>query len=222
MSQATLAVSPTNPVQPDGQTPLFKISVLVLAIFILAGFYELWLTRSEFANRAYQAVVTNPRVSSELGAKVHVPAVLGWSFNDVAFLFGLIEARDGWGYITVQMVKTNGRWDFPELRVHNVTEKHIINLSAVPPVASPDQLHARARLYLVALGSSAQPEVDGAAAFLRNEFGIQLKVLPAFEPPEQAFDKRRHQWVAEMVVQAMARQFPDIASDLEGKLVGVI
>ena len=54
------------------------------------------------------------------------------------------------------MQRTDRRWSFPELRVHDVSEDHIIPMSAIPPVAKAEQLHAQARLYLVALGSSAQ------------------------------------------------------------------
>ena len=91
-----------------------------------------------------------------------------------------------------------------------------------PPVAKAEQLHAQARLYLVALGSSAQNEVDGLAAFLHAAFAIPVECLPTFQPPAEAYDGKRHQWVAENARPGMARQFPDIAQDQESRIIGIV
>src|SRR5262249_43648794 len=152
-------------------SPFFLRALFVLALFLLAGLYGLWLAHSEFANVASRVIVNHPRVRAELGSDVRVPLVVGWNLNDVAFLFGLIGGQEGWGYLTVRMTKSNGQWHYPELRVHNVTEEHVINLSS-REAASKDDLHADARLYLVALGHSAQPEVDAVATHLQDDFGI--------------------------------------------------
>ena len=73
-----------------------------------------------------------------------------------------------------------------------------------------------------ALGSSAASEVTDLAKFLREECGVEAEVLPAMEPPEAAHHLQRKQWIADMLLEAMAAKFPDIAGDADARIIGVI
>ena len=103
-----------------------------------------------------------------------------------------------------------------------MSEDHILNLTPVTGIAPADRLHGKARLYLVAMGSSAASEVIDLAKFLREECGVQAEVLPAMEPPEAAHPVQRKQWIADMLLEAMAAKFPDIAGDADARIIGVI
>jgi YD repeat-containing protein len=222
MSPFTIVPPPVDAAKPEGPSPLFWIGLALVTLSTLAGGYQWWLLRSDFAQLMDQTVVLNPRVREEFGAGVEARALIGWRLHDTALLFGPVWGKENWGYVSATMRRSAGHWSFPELRVHDVSEGHVIPLSAIPPVAKAEQLHAQARLYLVALGSSAEDEVDGLAAFLHAAFAIPLERLPTFQPPAEAYDGKRHQWVAEMLAQAMARRFPDIAQDQESRIIGII
>ena len=70
-------------------------------------------------------------------------------------------------------------WTVASAELRNVSEDHVLNLTPVNGIAPADRLHGKARLYLVALGSSAASEVTDLAKFLREECGVQAEVLPA-------------------------------------------
>jgi hypothetical protein len=86
----------------------------------LAGGYQWWLLSSDFAQVMYRTVVLNPRVREEFGTGVEARALIGWSLDDTAFLFGPVWGKENWGYVSASMQRSNGQWSFPELRVHDV------------------------------------------------------------------------------------------------------
>jgi predicted Zn-dependent protease len=83
-------------------------------------------------------------------------------------------------------------------------------------------LHGSGSLYFAALGDSASSDVRDLASFLQKEFGIPVKILPPMSLPAEAYDAGRKQWVAEMLVQSMEAQYPDIAADPDARIVGVL
>ncbi len=88
MSPATVVPAPVDASKPERLSPVFWIVLALVTLATLAGSYQWWLLRSDFAKVMYGTVGTNPRVRAEFGTEVQARALIGWSLSDTAFLFG--------------------------------------------------------------------------------------------------------------------------------------
>jgi YD repeat-containing protein len=201
---------------------VFVTLLIMLGILVVAGMYESWLMRSPFVLAASQEMLRDPRVRPEFGSEVRFRAAIGWSQSQAATVYANVRGGEAYGFARFQLVKQGERWKVARGEVRNVSEDHILNLTPVPGIVLADRLHGKGRLYLVVLGSSATGEVNDLAEFLREECGIQAEILPAMEPPEPAYHAQRKQWIADMLIDAMAARFPEIAGDADARIIGVI
>ncbi len=222
MSPVSVTIPSPAATKPERRAPFFKILVTFCLLIVLGQGYEIWLTHSGFAGFAADEIVHSARVRAEFGEDVRLPLAVGWSSDTTAYFFGYVRGAQAQGYATVNMIRTGNQWSAPDLRVHDLTEDHVVNLSAAPTPATPEQLHGTGRLYIVPLGESAREEVTSLATTLRDKFSAPAQVLPTLQLPAQAYDPKRRQWIAEMLPEAMAAQFPEIAADPESKIVGII
>ena len=106
--------------------------------------------------------------------------------------------------------------------MRNRTEGHLIDLAKPSLPAKLDQLHRTGDIYFVALGDAAQDDVNSLARFFEKDFGIPVKILPTMSLPAQAYDSRRKQWIAELLVQAMQTKYPGLDDDPDAKVVGIL
>ena len=222
MSQVTQL--PPPPIGPTTSAESSTRYVLFAVILLLgsAVVWELKLVNSTVGKEAAQRIREDARVRAEFGDDIHLPFAFGWRLGDQAALYGYVSGKHSHGYAVASLREQGGKWVISGLTVRDPNEGHLINLDLPEPAAKPDQLQVPGSLYFVALGEAATSDVGDLASFLQKEFAIPVKVLPPMTLPEEAYDAPRKQWVAEMLVQAMAAKYPEIAADHDAIVVGIV
>jgi YD repeat-containing protein len=215
MSQASVLLSPSLPAQERSKVfPILAIvSLLLVSVWAT---YESWILHTDFYQQTRARILNDPRVIADFGSSPHIPIVIGWSFDGKAKLTMLIQGQRSSGIATARLVGNGGNWSFLGLEVD-----HWINASPGPALATRAQLHGQGRIYLVAVGNSAQEDVAALATFMKDDLGVSAQILPVLIPPPEAYDGVRKQWIAEMLTDAMAEKFPDIADDEDASILGV-
>jgi len=200
----------------------FTALLVMIGVLVIGGMYESWLMRSDFLSAARQEMQRDPRAEAEFGSDVQVRAAVGWNLNGVATVYGYVRGGEAYGFARFHLVRQGQGWRVADAEVHNISEDHILRLTPGTGIAPADRLHGKGRLYLVALGSSATGEVADLAKFLHEECSIQAEILPVMQPSEATHQALRKQWIADMLIDAMAVKFPDIAGDADARIIGVI
>jgi predicted Zn-dependent protease len=91
----------------------------------------------------------------------------------------------------------------------------------LPQPASRDELHGRGQIYLVPIGDTTPLISASLLQYYRGKYGLTLDVLPSIPVPEWARDEARHQVVAEELIEAMRRAYPQQAAAPDSILIGV-
>jgi predicted Zn-dependent protease len=91
----------------------------------------------------------------------------------------------------------------------------------LPQPASRDELHGRGQIYLVPFGDTTPLISASLLQYYRGKYGLMLDVLPSIPVPEWARDEARHQIVAEELIEAMRRAYPQQAATPDSILIGV-
>jgi YD repeat-containing protein len=221
MSQ-TVQIPPPPPIgPPKGDTLRYVIfaAVFILGLVVLL---ELRLLNSPAGQEAAQRIRENPRVKAEFGDDVHIPFAVGWDFGSQGKIYPLVRGTRAHGYAVVDLAKHGVDWVIANLEVKNVAEGHLISLAPAPTPATREQLQGAGKLYFVVLGDGADGDVSDLVSFFQNEFGIPAKALSPMSLPAEAYDSRRKQWIAEMLVEAIRAKYPEIVADPEARIVGVL
>ena len=95
-----------------------------------------------------------------------------------------------------------------------------------PPVqdtkpAALNELEGRGTVYLVPIGKSQSLISSDLLAFYRTKYGLELKVLAPVAVPAWARGELRNQLIAEELVEAMKRTYPQYAHDPDAILIGI-
>lgn len=191
-------------------------------LLVLTGAYAVWITQAGFTVFAKHEILGNDRVRADFGNDVRISFMVGWSLGGEATLLAYLRGSEADGFATARLMEAGGKWHIVRAEVLNKSEEHTINLSPPPPLAAADQLKGEGRLYIVAIGDSASNEVIDLANFTRTKLNAPVEVLPTMPVPLPGFDPRRRQWIAEMLVDSIAQQFPAIAADQDAKIIGLI
>jgi YD repeat-containing protein len=89
------------------------------------------------------------------------------------------------------------------------------------PVASLSELHGAGRIYLVQVGPHSAPySLEDFAVWLRTKYKLDVQVLPAMPAPDEAWDRKRRQFVAEQLYAQIKQQNPDLAANENAYLIG--
>jgi YD repeat-containing protein len=211
-----------SPTRPERTSAMVRITTFLFVILVILLAYDSWLEKSDFMRSAREQLIHDPRVRAEFGSDVSMPFALAWNVDGTPNIRGYVKGSQARGYAFLQMVHQPKGWTISHGEIHDTTEDHVLDLSPAIGVANVAQLHVRRRLYLVAVGISAHNEVQDLAKFLEQECGLRAQVLPDMQLPGLGFDAPRQQWIAEMLVDEMARTFPDIASDDDARIMGLI
>jgi predicted Zn-dependent protease len=91
----------------------------------------------------------------------------------------------------------------------------------LPQPASRDELHGMGQIYLVPIGDTTPLISASLLQYYRDKYGLTLDVLPSIPVPEWARDEARHQVVAEELIEAMRRAYPQQAATPDSILIGV-
>jgi predicted Zn-dependent protease len=83
------------------------------------------------------------------------------------------------------------------------------------------ELHGRGAVYLAPLGKPQGVLSTDLLAYYRKKYGLELRVLAPVPLPLWTRDEIRKQLIAEELVEAMKRAYPQFASDPDAILVGV-
>lgn len=201
---------------------MLRIGIPLLAILLIFAALVTWLSNSDYMPAARQLLTQNPRVRAEFGDDAAMPFAVGWML-DRPDTYGYVKGSQAGGWAYLELDRDHEPWEILQGRVYDITEDHLLQLFRIrQPSASPTDRCAAHRLYLVAMGSSAHHEVQDLADFLETECGVHAEVLPDMDLPDQGFDAPRNQWIAEMLIDAIVRNFPDIAGDEEARFMAVI
>lgn len=93
-----------------------------------------------------------------------------------------------------------------------------------PQPAKPapiNELDGRGTVYLVPLGKPQSLLSTDLLSYYRKKYNLELRVLAPVPLPAWAKDEIRHQLIAEELVEAMKRTYPQFATDPDAILVGV-
>jgi len=91
----------------------------------------------------------------------------------------------------------------------------------LPQPASRDELRGMGQIYLVPIGDTTPLISAALLQYYRDKYGLTLDVLPSIPVPEWARDEARHQVVAEELIEAMRRAYPQQAATPDSILIGV-
>ena len=91
----------------------------------------------------------------------------------------------------------------------------------LPQPASADQLHGFGQIYVVPIGDTASLISPSLLQYYRSKYGLLLHVLPSVPVPEWARDQARQQLVADELLEAMRRAYPQQAASPNSILIGV-
>jgi predicted Zn-dependent protease len=218
---ASLPPPPIGPTDSTRRITFFYVALGLIALALAVG-YEARLLNSSAGKEAAQRIRGDVRVRGELGDDVHIPFAVGWSSGGQAVIYAYVTGGRAHAYAIVNLRALGASWMISGLEFHDPREGHLINLARPGVPAKPDQLHGSGSLYFVALGDSASGDVADLASFFEKQFGIPVKILAPMTLPPEAYDARRTQWVAEMLVQSMAAKYADIAADPDAKIVGIL
>jgi YD repeat-containing protein len=224
MSQVASLPPPPPPIGPTsgGRSMIPYVVWALIAVLGMGALLEFRLVNSPAGKEAGQRIRGDARVRAEFGDDLHIPFAVGWVLGERTGLYLKVVGNHAHGYAIADVRVSSGQWLITGLEVHNRSEGHLINLAQPATPAKADQLQGAGSLYFVALGDTSSGDVSDLATFLLKEFGIPAKILSPMTLPTEAYDARRRQWVAEMLVHAMAEKYPDIANDPEARLVGVV
>ena len=110
-------------------------------------------------------------------------------------------------------------WSFrPFLQRNSLPRSATVRL---PQPASRDELHGMGQIYLVPFGDTTPLISASLLQYYRGKYGLTLDVLPSIPVPEWARDEARHQVVAEELIEAMRRAYPQQAATPDSILIGV-
>lgn len=221
MSQV-LQVPPPPIGPPKGDLNLRRVMFAIVFILGLVLLLELRLVNSAAGKEAAQRIRQNARVEGDFGNDVHLPFAVGWDSGAQGKIYAWVKGSHASGYAEVELRKQGGDWVTVGLDVHNGTEDHLISLATPAVPARREQLQGSGTLYFVALGDGADRDVADLESFFQSEFGISAKTLPPMRLPAEAYDSRRKQWIAEMLVQAMRAKYPEVAADPDARIVGIL
>src|SRR5207244_13217140 len=77
------------------------------------------------------------------------------------------------------------------------------------------------QIYVVPMGDTASLISPSLLQYYRSKYGLLLHVLPSVPVPEWARDQTRQQLVADELVEAMRRAYPQQAASPNSILIGV-
>lgn len=87
--------------------------------------------------------------------------------------------------------------------------------------ASIDQLHGFGQVFVVPIGDTASLISPALRDYYSNKYGLWLRVLPGIPIPEWARDRARQQVVADELVEAMRKAYPQQARNPQSVLIGL-
>jgi len=93
-----------------------------------------------------------------------------------------------------------------------------------PQPAEPapiSELNGRGTVYLVPLGKPQSTLSTDLVSYYRKKYGLELRVLGPVPLPAWTTDEIRHQCIAEELVEAIKRAYPQLAMDPDAVLIGV-
>ncbi|MBZ5654790.1 MAG: hypothetical protein LAO56_05875 [Acidobacteriia bacterium] len=103
------------------------------------------------------------------------------------------------------------------------TRNSTVSVSNPPPAkpASINELKGSGTVYLVPLGKPQSILSADLLSYYRNKYGLELRVLAPVPLPAWTKDEVRDQLIAEELVEAIKRAYPQFANDPDAILVGV-
>ncbi|HEY6765067.1 MAG TPA: hypothetical protein VI386_09860 [Candidatus Sulfotelmatobacter sp.] len=223
----TFQGTPPPPIDSKSNGRFIVFGLIVITLLGLSAALELRLVNSPAAKEAAAKIRGDPRVRAEFGADVHIPFAVGWTSGDGARIYADVRGKNAHGYAVVDLRGGGDPRELCGIEVHDQSEGHLISFASHEPPAQREDLHAPPgiaadSLYFVALGDAANSDVDELALFFKEDFGISIKILPPVPLPADAYDAGRQQYIAEMLVQAMAAKYPDLAADPDARMVGIL
>ena len=80
---------------------------------------------------------------------------------------------------------------------------------------------AKERIYFVPLGDFSSPALTELITYYKRKSGISIVSLPALPLESATFDTRRHQFIAEDLVDLIKRRYPKLARDPKVTVIGL-
>jgi YD repeat-containing protein len=222
MSQVAQVPPPPIGPMPGDRHPLRYILFAAVLLLGLVFVLELRFLNSSAGKEAAQRIRGDSRVRAEFGGDVHIPFAVASGFGDEARIYAIVIGSRSYGHAVVDLLKLGGAWKISGIDIHNRREGHLISLAKPATPAKQEQLKGTGTLYLVPLGEAANSDVASLAVFFHKEFGVQADILPAMSLPPEAYDPRRKQWIAEMLVEAMRAKYQDVEANPDAKLIGIL
>lgn len=94
-------------------------------------------------------------------------------------------------------------------------------LDYLPQQHDPGLAQMLKKVYFIPIGESPAAEIQELVSYYHEKFGLEINVLPAFQPQPGDIDAGRRQLIAENVVSSMVRAHPDYARNRALVLIGI-
>jgi YD repeat-containing protein len=139
--------------------------------------------------------------------------------SGAGFRFSVQGAR-GDGTVEARLGRIENTWVFSDLKLlpRNGVPVNLLQASDDPP---REKISLKRRIYLVPVGNLGEVGMSELPEFYKNNFGLDVAVLPPISLETWVRNDARRQLIAEEIVTLMQRRLPNVAKDPDAILIGI-
>jgi YD repeat-containing protein len=110
---------------------------------------------------------------------------------------------------------------FVQLEVVQPDEEFLMNLLSAGPSVNPNSLPKFGQVYLVPLSAKAQQFAEILPAYYKSKLNLDVTLLPLLQAPRDIEDGKRHQLIAESLIDLIRAKYPEQSNDPESVFIGI-
>lgn len=200
------------------------VNVAAMIMVICSSAYkQVQIRNSELFRSAVRQATNDRRVIARFGTPIStgwfIQGNTWWKASSIAI--PIQGARStGWIYATSSSNdETNPH--FIQLEVFQAGKEFLINLLSAGPSVAPENLPKFGQVYIVPFSDKAQQFAAILPAYYKAKLNLDVNILPTLQPPPAFEDSKRHQLMAEALVDLIRTKYPEQSDDPENALIGV-
>ncbi len=204
----------------------FSIALLLPACVAIAGasYLHFRLVRSEAYQESVKTALSSSEVQNLLGDGISVrQPPLGYLIPIGEAQFAqwsvALTGSQGSGHLYGVATQVKGIWDVSRLAFRSESNGKRVDLTPVHPLRLP--VVPAKSVYLVPIGLVGDESVAWAPAYYKSRLGIDLTLLPSVPLTPNLFDSKRHQLNSDQCIEALTKEYPEVARDPFSILIGV-
>lgn len=210
--------------KPPRAVWVLGLHIAALIMFICSSAYkQVQIRESELFRSAVRQATNDRRVIARFGTPISV----GW------FVRGDAWWRASSITIPIQGPRATGSIyaasnsndetnpHFVQLEVVQPDEEFLINLLSAGPSVNPENLPRYGQVYVVPFSKKAEEFAEILPPYYKSKLNLDVTLLPILPTPRDVEDGKRHQLIAERLMDLIRAKYPDQSDDPESVLIGI-